>query len=306
MGFRVLTTRRLFSEAESLLRRRLSVTRVPGRADGLIVQLTDRVDGAFLARFPRARVVSQCAVGVDNIDLDAASRRGITVMNTPGVLTEATADLTWALILAVSRRVAEGDRLVRRGKFPTWDLEFMLGLDLHSRTIGIVGAGRIGTAVARRAIGFGMKILYCTRSAGAPPLPGMKRASLDRLLKGADVVSLHVPATQDTRHLIDRRALSRMKRGAILINTARGTCVDESALIEALRTGRIGGAGLDVFEREPHVPPALRRLENVVLTPHIASATRATRGAMARTAAGNVVDFFLGRPDPRNIVGGGS
>jgi len=134
----------------------------------------------------------------------------------------------------------------------------------------------------------------------------MKRASLDRLLKGADVVSLHVPATQDTRHLIDRRALSRMKRGAILINTARGTCVDESALIEALRTGRIGGAGLDVFEREPHVPPALRRLENVVLTPHIASATRATRGAMARTAAGNVVDFFLGRPDPRNIVGGGS
>ncbi len=303
MTFRVLTTRRLLPEAESALRRAVSITRAPRLAEAVIVQLTDRVDAAFLDRFPRARCVSQCAVGVDNIDLAAAARRGITVMNTPGVLTEATADLTWALILAVARRVPEGDRIVRRGAFPPWDLEFLLGMDLQGRTLGVVGAGRIGTAVARRAAGFGMRVIYCRRRRGAaPPARGMRRVGFATLLKRADVVSIHVPATPRTHHLIDRRALARMKPGAILINTARGACVDERALLDALRRGRLGGAGLDVFEREPRVPAPLRRLENVVLTPHIASATHGTRAAMALTAARNVVDFLRGRPDPRHIV----
>ncbi|HZI93782.1 MAG TPA: D-glycerate dehydrogenase [Patescibacteria group bacterium] len=297
----ILLTRRLFPEAELLLERAFHRTRNHRLADGVITQLTDPVDARFMDRMPRLRVISQCAVGVDNIELDAARARGITVMNTPGVLTEAAADMTWALILAVARRVVEADRVCRAGAYKGWDLEYMLGREIAGGTLGIIGAGRIGTAVARRAEGFGMRVLYHGGSA-----PGaarkMTRASLPRLLQRSDVVSLHVPAAPATHHLIGARELALMKRTAILVNTSRGSTVDESALIDALRRRVIWGAGLDVFEREPAIPAALRRLGNVVLTPHVASATRQTRGAMALTAARNLVDFFRRRPDPGRVV----
>ena len=301
---RILLTRRLFPESEALLRRSFRLTRVPRLAAGVVSQLTDVVDGAFMDRFPRLRVISQCAVGVDNIDLAAARSRGIAIMNTPGVLTQATADMTWALILAVARRLPEADRVCRDGAFAGWDLEFMLGRDLAGGTLGIVGAGRIGAAVASRAAAFGMRVLIHTR--GGPPAGpawrGARPVSLASLLSRSDVVSLHVPATPATHHLIGDRELGRMKRGAILINTSRGTIVDERALVAALKKRRIWGAGLDVFAREPRIPRALRALDNVVLTPHIASATRGTRGAMATLAAANLVEYFAGRPDAGRLI----
>ena len=294
----ILLTRRLFPEVESLLRGSFRLTRSPRLADGVLTQLTDPVDARFMDPFTRLRVIAQCAVGVDNIDLKAARERGITVMNTPGVLTRATADMTWALILAVSRRLIEGDRLCRSGGFRGWDLELMLGRDLAGRTLGIVGAGRIGRAVARRAPAFGMRVLFHTRRLRTRP----RCVSLRRLLSESDVVSLHVPASAATHHLIGRRELALMKPGAILINTSRGSIVDEKALIAALGRRALWGAGLDVFEHEPRLPSALRRLDNVVLMPHAASATRDTRLAMAMTAALNLVDFFRGRPDTRRVV----
>ena len=298
----IFVTRRLFPEADARLSRVFHLGR-PAVAEGIITQLTDRVDSEFLDRFPRLKVVSQCAVGVDNIDLAEAARRGITVMNTPGVLTEATADMTWALILGVARRVAEADALCRTGSFSGWDLHFMLGREVSGRTLGIIGAGRIGTAVAARAAGFGIRVLFCgRRKRGHPPAPGMTRVTLPRLLKESDIVSLHVPATPATHHLIGATELRLMKPTAILINTSRGAAIDESALIAALRARTLWGAGLDVFEREPRIPAALRRNRRMVLTPHIASATRETRGAMAMTAAQNLIDFFRGVPDRRRVV----
>jgi glyoxylate reductase len=313
MKIPVLVTRRLFPASEALLARRFTVLRGRGagaRARGALVQLTDRIDARFLGAHPLLEVVSQCAVGVDNIDQEEAARRGIAVMNTPGVLTEATADFTWALVLAVARRVVEGDRLCRAAKFRGWDLKLLLGVDLAGATLGIIGPGRIGTAVARRAAAFGMRVVACgpprRRPAGArtPQLDGMplRRVPLARLLAMSDVVSVHVPGSEATRHLIGAAELARVKPGAILINTSRGTAVDEKALIAALRAGRLRGAGLDVFEREPSIPAALRRLPQVVLAPHIASATAGTREAMARTAAQNLVDFFHGRPDAGRLV----
>jgi len=293
----------LFPEAEAVLRRAVRRTRRPHLAAGLLTQLTDRIDGRVLDRSPRLRVISQCSVGVDNIDLEAARRRGITVMNTPGVLTEATADMTWALILSVARRVPEGDRICRSGRYAGWDLEYMLGRRIAGGTLGIVGAGRIGTAVARRAAGFGMRVLFHSRSrTKRPPAPGMRRVSLRRLLNEPAVVTLHGPAGADTRHMSGRRELSLMKATAILVNTSRGTIVDERALVVSLRRRVIWGAGLDVFEREPRIPAALRRLDNLVMTPHVASATRETRGAMALAAARNLVEFFRGRPDRSHVV----
>ncbi len=278
-----------------------------GQHDGVICQLTDSIDGEVLeAGAPRCRVFAVCAVGYDNIDLATAHKLGVAITNTPDVLTEATADLTWALLLATARRLGEAERVVRAGAWQGWGMLNLLGLGVHGKTLGIVGAGRIGTAVARRAGGFSMKLLYCDlppdeTPADAPPdrkpieSLGARRVSLTELLESSDFVSLHVPLTEETRHLIDEQALSRMKRQAVLINTARGAIVDQYALIDALEFGRIAGAGLDVYENEPAVPQELRALENVVLLPHIGSATVATRSKMAEIAAENVISVLRGK-----------
>jgi len=245
------------------------------RADGLLALLTERVDEELLDAAPSLRVVSNHAVGVDNVDVAACTARGVWVTNTPDAVTESTADLTWALILAVARRVGEGERLLRAGRFKAWTPTLLLGLELRGATLGIVGLGRIGEAVARRARGFGMHVLHTTSRGGLP---------LEDLLAQSDVVTLHCPLTPATRHLVDARRLAQMKRGAILINTARGPVVDEAALALALESGHLGGAGLDVFENEPLVHPGLIGREDVVLLPHLGSATHATREQMATMA----------------------
>lgn len=252
--------------------------------DGLICVLTDRIDDGVLAAGERLKVVSNIAVGFDNIDVEAARRRGITVTNTPDVLTEATAELTWALILAAARRIAEGDRLVRRGGWKGWTLEFMLGTELRGKQLGVIGRGRIGRAVAAKAPAFGMTAVFAKED-----------MSLDELLVSSDVVSIHTSLRPETRHLIDRRALARMKRTAILVNTARGPVVDEEGLAWALRERLIAAAALDVYEREPIVQEALLGMENVVLAPHLGSATRETRTAMIDLAASNVLAVVQGR-----------
>ncbi|UCF09603.1 MAG: D-glycerate dehydrogenase [Candidatus Bipolaricaulota bacterium] len=275
-------------------------------AEALICLLTDVIDGPLLDRAPRLRVVANVAVGYENIDLRAARARGIMVTNTPDVLTEATADLTLALLLATARRVVEGDGAVRAGAFPAWGLcQPLLGTDVHRCTLGIVGLGRIGTAVARRAaLGFGMTVLYAGRMRNtlAEDDLGVEFAPLDRLLRESDIVTLHVPLTEETRHMIDRDALRTMKPTALLINVARGAIVDEAALVDALQKGDIAGAGIDVFEREPKVHEGLRALhERVVLTPHLGSATEATRRAMARLAVDNVLAVLSGDPPPSPV-----
>src|SRR5688572_6352445 len=226
-------------------------------ADALICLLSDKIDDELLEGAPRLGIVANHAVGLDNVDLAAARRRGVAVTNTPDVLTEATADLTLALLLAVARRVVEADGLARSGAWRGWEPDQLLGVELAGRTLGIVGMGRIGRAVARRAAGFGLRVIYSApREAAGVAAP---RLPLDALLAEADLVSLHVPLTGETRGLLGRRELSLMKPGAILVNTARGACVDEAALIEALDAGRLGGAGLDVYAEEPAIPEALRR-----------------------------------------------
>jgi glyoxylate reductase len=263
--------------------------------DAIVCLLTDRIDDGLLeAAGASLKVVSNVAVGFDNIDVAAAKRRGIVVTNTPDVLTNATAELTWALILAVTRRVGEGERLVRRGDWKGWALDFMTGMELAGKQLGIIGGGRIGRAVAQKAGAFGMTVAFAD-PAGAREIDGHPVISIDELLVGSDVVSVHVPLLPDTRHLIDRRALARMKRTAYLINTARGPVVDEEGLAWALREHLIAGAALDVFEREPIVHPDLLGLENVVLLPHVGSATRETRTAMAELAARNAAAVVSGR-----------
>jgi glyoxylate reductase len=268
-------------------------------AEALLCLLTDEMDGAALRGAPKLRVVANIAVGYENIDIEAASAAGIVVTNTPDVLTEATADLAMALLLAASRRVAEADARLRRGEFPPWSLcQPLLGLDVHGKTLGIVGMGRIGTAVARRAArGFSMRILYCSRG----PKPdveaqlGAERVSFESLLQASDAISIHVPLTEATRRLFDRTALSQMKSTAILVNTARGAIVDEAALAAALQRRTIAGAGIDVFECEPTVHPGLLAArDRVVLTPHLGSATLDTRRAMARLAVDNVLAVLAG------------
>ena len=278
-----------------------------GDKQALMCLLTDRVDGAVLDAGPGLRIVANIAVGYDNIDLAAARARSVVVTNTPDVLTEATADFTWGLILAVTRRIAEGERLVRRGGWSGWALDFMLGSDLRGKQLGIVGLGRIGRAVAARAGAFGMRVACTTLDPGADAQgaadAAWTRLGLDELLSSSDVVSLHVPLTQATRHLIDRRAILRMKRGAYLVNTSRGPVVDEAALAWALGEGLIAGAALDVYEQEPRVHPELLGLENVVLAPHLGSATVETRTAMADLAARNVLAVLSGSA-PLTPVGG--
>lgn len=261
--------------------------------DALLCLLTDRIDDALLARGKRLRIVANMAVGTDNVDLAAARARGIAVSNTPDVLTDATADLAFALLLAAARRLAWGDRYVRGGGFTGWQPELGLGQDVTGRTLGIVGPGRIGRAVAERARGFRMAVLESGRGRGMP---------LDELLASSDFVSLHAPLTAETRHLIGERELGLMRPHAILVNTARGALVDEAALVRALRDGRLAGAGLDVFEREPALAAGLAELPQVVLAPHVGSATFATRNRMAEIAARNVVAALAGRSIPNRVV----
>ena len=269
-------------------------------ADALIAVLTDAVDRPLLDAAIKLKIVANIAVGYNNIDVGYARSRGVVVSNTPDVLTDATADLAFALILDMTRRVAEGDRLIRRGGWKGWALDFMLGAGLRGKQLGIVGAGRIGQAVAARALPFGMTIAYTSRR--EVDFPGAERMPLDRLLNTSDIVSLHVPLNDETRHLIDKKALARMKRSAYLVNTSRGPVIDEAALAWALQQNLLAGAGLDVFENEPQVHPDLLALENVVLVPHLGSATTETRTAMADMAADNVLAVLAGRP-PLNPVG---
>ncbi len=303
----VLLTRRIPSSALSRLQQAHDVDVHHGDAglphdellrrvankEGLITVFTDRIDGSVMDAGSRLRVVANVGVGYDHIDAAAARARGIVVTNTPDVLTEATAELTWALILGIARRVAEGDRLIRAGRWKGWAPDFMIGTELRGKQLGIVGAGRIGRAVAAKAPAFGMTAAFATRGKG-PREPGM--LSLDELLVTSDVVSIHAPLTPETRHLIDRKALVRMKRSALLVNTARGPLVDEEALAWALGERLLAGAALDVFEREPEVHPVLLTMENVLVVPHVGSATRETRTAMADLAVSNVLAVLAGEP----------
>jgi glyoxylate reductase len=260
-------------------------------ADAAIVLLSDPITRRVLESNPNLRIVSNFAVGYNNIDLDAARELGVTVTNTPGVLTEATADLTMALILAVTRRIVEGDSDIRATGRCEWEPLAFLGASLQGKRLGIIGMGRIGTAVATRARAFGMEIVSAGRG-----------DALDELLATSDIVSLHVPLSEETRHLIDANALAKMKPGAYLINTARGPLIDEEALCDALERGHLRGAGLDVYEREPQVNARLLRMNNVVLLPHIGSATEETRNAMARIAATNVLLFLSGAEPLHRVV----
>jgi glyoxylate reductase len=250
--------------------------------------VTDTIDRAVVDAGEALRVIANVAVGYNNIDVASAKARGIIVTNTPDVLTDATADLTLALILAVTRRLGEGERMLRRGAWPGWAFDQLLGMQLKGRQLGIVGFGRIGRAVASRAQAFGMTIAHTSRADAGMPL--------DRLLATSDVVSLHVPLTPETKHLIGQPELARMKRTAYLVNTTRGPVVDEAALAWALKNRLIAGAALDVYEREPQVHPDLPTLENVVLAPHLGSATTETRTAMADLAVRNVIAVLGGDP----------
>jgi glyoxylate reductase len=265
----------------------------------LVPTYIDRVDGALLDALPTVRHVASYGVGVNHIDLDACRARRVLVTNTPGVLTDATADQAMALLLAAARRVAEGDRVVRGGGWRAVDPAFMLGTEVTGKTLGIVGFGRIGRAMARRAAGFELKLLYA--SPRAVEFPGARHVPVDVLLAESDFVSLHCPLTPQTENLLSRERIARMKPGAIVVNTARGAVVDDEALAEALRSGRIGAAGLDVFRDEPRVPAAYLGLDNVVLTPHLGSGSRETRAAMARLVLEDVLRFAKGEP-PRHPV----
>jgi glyoxylate reductase len=280
-------------DSEWPLDREQLLRRVAGR-DGLMLMLTDRVDDELLdAAGPQLRIVSNYAVGVNNVDLDACRRRGVVVSNTPDVLTEVTAELTIALMLALLRRVAEGDRLIRRGEDWIWAPNLMLGRSLAGLTLGLVGHGRIGQAVERLALAHGMRVVWSGRDRGQ---------SLDTLLSDSDVVSLHLPLTDETHHLIGAAALALMKPTVVLVNTSRGPIVDEAALVEAVAEGRIAGAALDVFEHEPKVHPGLLGLENVVLVPHLGSATEETREAMGMLCVDALRAVLLEDRPPANAV----
>ena len=270
---------------------------------GVVALLRDHFGPDLMDAAPKLVGIANYAVGYNNIDVAAATERGLLVSNTPDVLTPATADLTWALLLSAARRIPEGDRFVRAGRFTGWKATLMLGGDVTGRTLGVVGAGRIGSAVAMRSSGFGMKVLYTSRSRKTEldERLGARRVELDELLAESDFVTLHVPLTDETRHLIGPREFALMKPTACLINTSRGPVVDEAALVEALRSRRIAGAGLDVFEREPELAEGLAELDNVVVAPHVGSATTATRNRMAEMAAENLLAMLDGAGVP-NLV----
>jgi lactate dehydrogenase-like 2-hydroxyacid dehydrogenase len=265
-------------------------------ADGALITAGERIDDALLAACPRLKVVSNIAVGFNNIDVAACTRHGVAATNTPDVLNEATADHAWALLLAAARRVGESERWLRAGQWQRWTFEMFMGADLHGATLGVLGMGRIGRAIARRAHGFGMRVLYHNRQRlPAQDEGGAQWVSKEELLRGADHLVVVVPGSLDTQHLIGAAELALMKPTAVLVNIARGGVVDDDALAAALRGGRLAAAGLDVYEDEPKVRPALLQRENAVLTPHIASSTRATREAMARLAMRNLADVLEGR-----------
>jgi glyoxylate reductase len=257
--------------------------------------LTEPIDAAVLdAAGPQLKIVANVAVGYNNIDVPACRARGVAATNTPDVLTNACADFTWGLILAITRRLGEGERVVRAGKWGGWALDYMLGMELRGKQLGLVGVGRIGGAVAEKAPAFGMTVAYT--DARPANIANATQMPLDRLLATSDIISLHVPMTPETKHLIDQKALTKMKRTAYLINTSRGPVVDEAALAWALKERLIAGAALDVYEKEPEINPALMPLDNVLLIPHLASATTETRTAMADLAVANVIAVLNGKP----------
>lgn len=272
-------------------------------ADALICTLAERIDASILSETSHLRVIANYAVGYNNIDLEAARALEIIVTNTPDILTESTADLTWALLLATARRVPEGHGLVQQGAWSGWEPRQLLGTDVFGHTLGIIGMGRIGQAVARRTVGFNMPVLYHTRTAkDFADQSSWKSMALDDVLAQADFLTLHVPLTPDTHHLIGPRELQLMRPTAYLINVARGPVVDEVALVEALREGRLAGAGLDVYEHEPHIHPGLLALSHVVTLPHLGSATHATRIRMGMVCLENVCAVMDGRPAPNRVA----
>lgn len=320
MGWNVFVTRRIpdagiqlldrycervdVNPEDRLLTRQELLRAVRGR-DGVLCLLTDRIDEEIMAAAgPQCKVFANYAVGYDNIDLEAARRRGVRVTNTPGVLTDATAELAWALLFAAARRIAESDAFVRTGTWTGWGPMQFLGYDVTGRTLGVIGAGRIGSSFAQKSVGFDMRILYVSRSrkADLEKTTGAIRVDLDELLSESDFVSIHVPLTPETHHMIGARELERMKPSAVLINTSRGPVVDERALCEALKKGTIAAAGLDVYENEPKITDELMRLPNVVLCPHIGSATFATRTRMAVMAAENLLAVLRGEEPPNPVV----
>ncbi len=278
--------------------------RVKG-VEGLLSLLTDRIDGDLMdASGPQLKIISNYAVGFDNIDVKAATDRQIPVTNTPcDEVNEAVAELTWALMLSISRRIVEADEATRRGGYKGWEPDIFLGADLIGKTLGIIGLGRIGTMVARRAKGYNMSVLYNKRSPDpeAEKELGVEFSSLDDLLAKSDYVSLHVPLTDETRHMINKDTLGKMKKGSFLINTARGAIVDEHDLVEALKSGHLSGAGLDVYDNEPNIDPELIVMPNTITTPHIASATFASRGKMGTLVVDALLDAFSGKK-PQNLV----
>ena len=313
----IFSTRQLFQAARTILDEHFQVDYWKGdklsRADllkhvadkdGLVCLLTEKVDEELLSAAPKLRIAATVSVGYDNIDVPACTKHKVVATNTPGVLDDTTADFAWTLLMAVARRLLEGDSWMRSGSWNGWDLDQLVGGDVWGKTLGVLGFGRIGRGVARRALGFQMRVLY--NDAVRAPADVEKELNAefvdrDRLFRESDFVSLHVPLLPDTRHLISKDNLEKMKRTAFLVNTSRGPVVDEAALAEALENGKIAGAALDVFEHEPKVHPALLTRKDVILTPHIASASLETRTKMAVMAANNVVALFEGRRPPNAL-----
>jgi len=319
MSFNVYVTRQIPEEGINLLKKFCQMVevnphdrpltydellmQVKGR-DAILTMLSDRVDAHFISEVKSIKVIANYAVGYENIDIKTATAKGIIVTNTPGVLTESTADMAWALLFSITRRIVEGDKLTRAGKFTGWSPMMLLGGDVVGKTLGIIGAGRIGTAMAMRSRGWCMKVLYTTQSNRNTVLEemlGAKRVNLETLLTESDFISIHTPLTEKTRHLIGAKEFSMMKKTVYLINTGRGAVVNEEALVNALKNKQIAGAGLDVYEEEPKLKPGLAELDNVVLSPHLGSATIETRTKMAIMAAENIIAVLNGQK-PKNCV----
>lgn len=301
---RVVVTHRIPEAGMRLLEPLNPGSRVTADTEGILCLLQFRVDRSVLDAAPKLKVVSNMAAGYDNIDLAACRERGVVVCNTPGVLTETTADLAWALMLAAARRVAEGDRFVRAGKFKRWEVDLLLGMDVHGRTLGIIGAGAIGQAVGRRATGFGMRLLYTSRTRKVlfEQQTGARYMELEALLKASDFVVVTCALTPETHHLLDAGRLRLMRPTAVLVNVARGPIIDEAALVRTLRRREIFAAGLDVYEFEPRLTEGLAELENVVLLPHIGSSSVETRNRMAELAARNLINVLEGQEPLHRVV----